>query len=197
MHAMQTVRLAIAAGAVLLLGACLPVSTKAPVGSTVGFANDPALSGTWLGRSKDDPTISYFHFLPKADKTITLVGVTPLQKDQNASWATYTLQTATLGKNHYMNAHEWLDDGKLIDAAERSVNIAVYYTIEGDTLKAYIFDEDKVKTMIAAHKIKGSVDSGKDGDVHITEDPAELDKMLAGPDAPKMFKLLTTMRRVK
>jgi hypothetical protein len=197
MHVMRTTRLAIAAGATLLLAACLPVSTKAPVGSTVGFANDPALNGTWLGRSKDDPTISYFHFLPKEDKTITMIGVTPLQKDQKASWATYTMQTATLGRNHYMNVHEWLDDGKLVDPAERSVNVAVYYTIEGDTLKAYILDEDKIKAMIAAHKIKGTVDSGKDGDVHITEDPAKLDAMLAGPDAPKLFKLLTMMNRVK
>jgi hypothetical protein len=194
---MRSLRLVIAAGSVLLLAACLPVSTKAPVGSTAGFANDPALNGTWTGRSRDDPTISYFHFLPREDKTIALIGVTPRQKNDNGSWATYTLQTTTLGKNHYMNAHEWLDDGKLVDAAERSVNVAVYYTIEGDTLKAYIFDEDKIKALIAAHKIKGTVDSGRDGDVHITEEPRQLDAMLARPDAPKLFKLLTMMQRLK
>src|SRR5215469_6856487 len=118
---MRLLKLAVAAGAALVLAGCLPVSTKAPVGATAGFANDPALAGTWTGHM-NDPSVSYFHFIPKDDKTITLIGVTPPQKSDKGSWATYTLQTTTLGKNHYMNAQEWLDDGKLVDAAERSVN---------------------------------------------------------------------------
>jgi hypothetical protein len=194
---MRPVKFAFAAVAALLLAACLPVQTKAPVGSTVGFANDPALNGTWKGWTKDNPAFSYFHFIPKDDKTITLVGVTPPQKDEKGSWATYTLQTTTLGKNHYMNANEWIDDGKPVDAAERSMNAAVYYTIEGDTLKAYLLDEDKVKALIADHKIAGTVDKGQYGDVRITEDPAKLDARLAGADAAKLFKLLVTLQRVK
>ena len=194
---MRSTRLALAACAVLLLGACLPVTTKTPVGSTAGFANDPSLAGTWVGSTKGDPAVSYFHFLPKEDKTITLVGVTPPQKDEKGGWGTYPLQTTVLGKNHYMNAHEWLDDGKPADQKAQEANVTVYYTIEGDTLKAYLFDEDKVKALIASHKIAGTVDPGQFGDVHITEDATKLDAMLTKPDASRLFTLLVTLHRVK
>jgi hypothetical protein len=194
---MRTIRFVLAACSTLLLAACLPVSTKAPVGSTVGFVNDPALSGTWRGNPKTDPAMTYIHFLPNDDKTITLVAVTTPQKDEKGGWSTYRISTATLGRNRYMNAHAWLSDGKPSDPNANEANAALYYTIEGDTLNAYLFDEDKIKAMIKAHKIAGTIDPGQYGDVHITEDAAKLDARLAGADAPKLFKLLVTLHRVK
>src|SRR3954451_23857445 len=49
------------AAASALLGACLPVATRVPAGSTIGFKIDPVLVGTWRGVASDQDTPAYVH----------------------------------------------------------------------------------------------------------------------------------------
>ena len=192
----------LAAGLLLALtaAACLPVTTKTPVGTTAGLVNDPALEGLWISRpSEGDKEISYLHFVP-TDKGYTLVGVTPHQGKTNASWGVYHLTTATLGGNHYINAIEVSDDEKPA-APEKQVIIPLLYTMKGDTLTISLLDEDKMKAAVAAHHIAAVVNKSYYGkmemdDIEITADAAHLDAFFAKPDAAGLFKPLLILKKV-
>jgi hypothetical protein len=56
----------------LCLSACVDV--KEPIGSSVGYVNDPALEGTWIGKTGDDHGDGYYHVLANDDNTMTVVG---------------------------------------------------------------------------------------------------------------------------
>lgn len=131
------------------LSACLPVTSKTAPGESVGFKNDPALSGTWEGKADPDSAdVTFFHFIPRDDGTITFLGVSTPQKDTSGGWGLYTLTTATLGGHRYINAREIMDDGKEASPDDRKKNIPLLYTIDGDTLTLYLLDEDLTQKAI-------------------------------------------------
>ena len=196
---MKAFRLILTIGLALFAAACLPVTTSTPVGSSVGFANDGAIEGTWSGRiDKDSAATTYFHFLANDDNTFTLVGVTTKYGEDKGGWGTYTLTTATLGGHRYINARETINDGKFATADEQKTNIPLLYTVSGDTLTLYLLDEDKTSAAIAAHKIEGKVTKGQyTTDVLITADAAHLDALLKTEDGAKLFKVFMVLTRLK
>ncbi len=196
---MKAFRLILSIGLALSAAACLPVTTTAPVGSTVGFVNDGAIEGTWSGRiDKDSSATTYFHFLANDDNTFTLVGVTTKYGEDKGGWGTYTLTTAVLGGHRYINARETIDEGKFASEDAQKANIPLLYSVSGDTLTLYLLDEDMAAAAIAAHRIDGKVTKGQfTKDVAITSDAAHLDKLLASESGVKLFKMFMVLTRLK
>ncbi len=195
---MKLFRFAALALAGLALSAC--VSLKEPVGSSVGYKNDPALEGLWVGRSDNDNSITYVHVILNDDDTITAVGVTPRHDSGKAAWGTLAMTTVKLGANRYLNERETSDDGKP-PKDDDAKTMSAYYRISGDTLTIYMFDSDKVAKDVDAGRIAGIVHHGDQNNlvqsVEVTADGAALDAWLSGGDAPELFSKFMTFKRVK
>ena len=173
----------LAALAVSALSAC--VSIKQPIGSSVGYVNDPALEGLWIGKPSDDRSLGYYHVILNDNNTMTVVGIAPRQDKIKASWGTLELTTVVLGSNHYMNARETSDDGT---PKQTSEFYPLYYTISGDNLSIFAFDSSKVADAIKARRIEGTVSKDQYGEsVAITADGPHLDAALSTRDAPNLF----------
>lgn len=198
---MRVVRFAIAGALALLAAACLPVQSTTPVGKTVGFRNDPALLGMWQGKTLQGKNNSagYFHFLANDNNTITAVVVSHTTKTEQGDWTIYTLSTATLGGNRYMNVIGMLDSSTAHKPAKPEAgSIPLRYTLNGDALTLYIMDEDKIEAMVKAHKIEGKFvgDPKSFGgtDILLTADAAHLDALMKAPGADKPFIVLKRMK---
>src|SRR5215469_2504621 len=101
---MYRIRAVAALCAALLVAACLPVTSKTPIGSTTGLKPDPALYGVWRGRVKDSDTPAYMSFLRNDDGTMGCVLVTPPAGSDGGEWEVFTLNAATLGGHHFLHA---------------------------------------------------------------------------------------------
>ena len=184
------------------LSLCACVAVKEPVGTSVGYANDPALEGLWTGKPGKDKPPGYYHVILNDDATMTVVGVAPRSGDDKASWGTLALTTAKLGPNRYMNLRETSEDGappKDMHAPDES--IPLYYTVDGDTLTVFSLDEDKVKAAIRSGRVEGTITVNKVGpasydSVAITADGPHLDALLAARDAPALFEQAMTLKKV-
>lgn len=194
---MKAIRFAVLLGAALLVAACLPVTTKSPIGTTAGFKADPALLGLWKGRGEDsDAKEGYFAFLKNADGAMTVILITP--ENDGDEWSTFDLQTATLGGNRIMNVRGGLKDGKPDDDELSKENIPLLYTIAGGKLTLSLLDEKAVAAAIKAGRIAGTVDSGGTGDARITADPAQLDALFATKQGAALFgEKLVTLTKMK
>jgi hypothetical protein len=190
-------RLSAVLAAILLAAACLPVSTSVPVGTTVGMTADPALTGIWKGHGQKPSQILYVSFFPKDDGTLTALMQSAGGTD--AGWATYGLQTTTLGANKFMNAHELLSDGKPADGVEAQKVFPVLYRVNGDgALVIYLLDEKRTAAAIRGGKIAGTVEPGNDGDIAITAPAADLDAFMQTPAGRALFvKPLAIFKREK
>jgi hypothetical protein len=196
---MTLARAFVAVAAALLLTACLPVTTKVPVGTTAGFKPDPLLLGTWSARDKDGDEMSYLHFLGKQDGSMTVLVVTPPHGTSLGEWSQYDLRVATLGANHYINAQEVTVNGKIsADNPFAKQSVMLMYRADGrGTIQLYTMDEKAAAAAIKAHEIAGDVEPGQDGDVHITAGEPALDAFMRSSRAAAMFtKPLITMTRV-
>lgn len=183
--------------AFLTLGLSACVSLPHPIGTSVGFKNDPALAGLWYGKSdKEDNDAGYYHVLLNADDTMTLVGVAAhTASPEKGGWAVLTATTVVLGGNHYINGRELFEDGKPKDDA---IVYSGYYSLSGDVVTIYALDDRKVAAEVKAHHIAGTVTQGRFGqDVAITASAADVDKWLSSPGAPGLFAPLFSLRRVK
>lgn len=170
----------------LVVTACLPVTTTAPIGSTTAMTPDPALAGMWKGRLPKEPEDIYLTLLPQGDGTTTAILVEPSGK--SAGWSVYSFKTATLGAYHYMNLHEISSDGKASSDSDAQKNIPVLYRVNGDgALVIYLMDEKRAGASIKANKLAGTVADGKDGDVAITASAADLDAFMATADGRALF----------
>ena len=195
---MKAIRFAVLGLAALFVAACLPVTTKNPVGSTVGFKADPAIIGLWKGRGDDsDDKDGYFYFLRNEDGSITAILITP-GKDTD-DWGTFTLQTASLGANHLMNVREALKNGQPNDEELAKANILLLYRIERDgKLTLALLDDEATAAAVKAGKIQGTIEPGSSGDVHITAEPAAQDAFFATKEGAALFsKKLVTLTRVR
>jgi hypothetical protein len=195
---MKRIYAALAIAATLLVAGCLPVTSKTPVGTTAGLGADPALYGTWKGQSSDakDKNDGYFHFMKAKDGSVTAVMVLARGSDDDG-WTVFNVRTATLGKNHFINAVETFDKDAPAEGSLKNANIPLLYTIKGKKLTLYLLDEDKVKAAIQAGKIAGTVEPGESGDVQITADAAALDAFMATPEAAKLFKVFIVLKKAE
>lgn len=182
----------------LALAACLPVTSKVPVGSTEGFRPDPMLFGTWMATTKDDGGSSYIHILGNSDGTMTALLVTPPRKESLGEWSQYRLRTARLGANRYMNAQEIGNNG---DAARGPLSeqhvVLLYKALSPHRVTIYEMDEKAMAAAIRAGEIAGEIEPGKDGDIRITAKQPELDAFMQTARAAGLFhKELVTLSRV-
>lgn len=198
---MKSMRFAVLGMAALFVAACLPVTTKNPVGTTAGFKQDPSIIGVWKVEPQKDGTDNKQGFIAflnsEEDGAMTAIMLAP-GKD-TGDWGTYNIKLATLGPNHFMNAWTVMNNGKPADGEEASADILLMYRLGRDgRLTLYLVDEDKARAAVQAGKIKGDVGQGTTGDVHITAEPAALDKYFASKEGLALFvKPLAVMDRVK
>lgn len=198
MNSLNFLRIACIAVLGVGLCACPPVTSKTPVGTTVKAVPDPVLTGVWRGRfDKDTP--SYLTFLPRDDGTISVVWVTPPSKGDAGGYGVFTMQAVTLGKYHYLNVRETLDDGKPATGPMADRTFPVLYRFDDDgALVMYIIDENVAKNAVKAGKIAGTIASGDYGDVVLTATPGELDAFMASPAGRALFtKPAMVLRKVK
>ena len=180
---MRALRLTAAIAAVLLTCACLPVTTKTPVGSTVGFSPDPALVGAWRGSNdagdkKEDTLIV---FVKNEDGTMTAI------VPEDDRWTTYNLRVARLGGHTFMNVRELLQNGKAADDELAGQQFPILYGVKGNRLTIAFLDEKKTAAAIKAGAVAGTIEPGEHGDVHITADAASLDKFMQSDAGVALF----------
>ncbi len=192
--------LAFALFAMLALAACLPVSSKVPVGTTVGFKPDPVLLGTWKARDPDggnEP--AYIHFLGNDDGSMSAVLVEPPQKENLGEYSVYRLRVAALGVNHIVNVQEVSNNGKSADGPLATENTLLLYRQDAkDRLTLYQMDDKAVAALIRSGAITGEIEPGQDGDVRITADATALDTFMRTERAANLFsKQLVTLTKVK
>lgn len=183
----------------LALAACLPVTSRVPVGSAVGFKPDPALLGTWKAHDAETDTPVYVHILGNEDGSMTAVLVTPPHLQNLGDWSIYTLRAATLGTNQILNVQEQFANGKPSSGPLATQNILLLYRATGGgTLVLYQMDDKATAAAIRDRAVVGEIDPGEDGDVRITASEPALDKFFASPRAAKLFsKPLVTLTRVE
>jgi len=196
---MRALRWMAIAATALALAACLPVTTRTPVGTTAGLGADPDLIGTWKGRSAADKTVMYFHFLRAKNGGIDLVLVGPTTKKDEGGWMVLHLDTASLGAAKFINARALYNGGKPAEGAmaEHSFPVLYGFGAKGELTISQI-DEDAAKAAVKAGKIAGTIGEGESGDVMLTADAKTLDAFFQTPDGlalfPKPFAVLKKVR---
>jgi hypothetical protein len=196
---MHIIRISALFAAALFLLGCLPPTTKHPVGSTVGLANDPALVGLWRGKMEsDEERPVYFHFLPTLEGSITVVMVQG-GNEPDGDWMIASVTTATLGANHFMNAAINFADGKADETFAPGETAPILYRFDGPGhLVLLTMDEDETKAAIQAGKITGKVEQGQFGDAKITADPKKLDAFMASKKGVALFtERLATLTKIE
>ena len=198
---MKFMRFAVLTAAMLFVAACLPVTTKNPVGSTVGFKADPALVGLWRAEpdkdNKDDDKKGFFAFL-NAEDDGTMTGLMIAPAKGAGDWGSYRLKPTTLGANHYLNAWPVMNNDRAAEPDEAKSDFPLLYRFgKNGTLMLYLLDEDATRAAVKAGKIKGEIEQGSTGDVHITAEPKALDTLFASKQGAALFvKPFAVMRRV-
>ncbi|HUJ48072.1 MAG TPA: hypothetical protein VLV55_13140 [Rhizomicrobium sp.] len=198
---MRRILLLLALCGAVALSACLPVTSKVPAGSTVGFRPDPTLQGSWIGRGVDDKdnNPAYMHFLANEDGTMTAILVSDSMKDHSGEWSQYTLRAALLGATHVLSVQEVSNNGTpSTDSMAQQFILMSYREGRGGTVTLMLMDDKAAAAAVKAGEIAGTVDPGEDGDVHITADAKALDKFLASSRGAALFsKPLVTMKRLE
>lgn len=185
---MKTVHLVLVLCVAFIASACLPVSTKSPIGTTQGFVPDSSLMGTWKGVTPGEKVASWFHFIPGREGTVMAVVVTPSNDEDQGGWGAFALQTVKLGGNYFMNAQEVSDNGTVAtDKTAQNTTPLLYKISDDGKLTLYMLDEKAVAAEIKAGKIAGTVEPGQDGDVSITAEPDDLDALFQTPEGIALF----------
>ena len=197
---MKIMRFAVLGIAALFVAACLPVTTKNPVGTTAGFKQDASIVGVWKvepQKGDEDDKQGFIAFLNAEDEGVmTAVMVAPGKGA--GDWGSYRLKLTTLGENHLMNAWADTNNGKAADKDEANADVLLLYRVGKDgRLSLYLLDEDKTRAAVQSGRIKGDAGQGSMADVHITAEPAELDKLFASKEGMALFdKPFATMKRI-
>lgn len=197
---MKFMRFAVLTAAMLFVAACLPVTTKNPVGTTAGFKQDPALIGLWRvepDKDKGDDKKGFIAFL-NAEDDGTMTGLMIAPAKGAGDWGSYRLKPTTLGGNHYLNAWPVMNNDHGAEPGEAKSDFPLLYRFGKDgRLMLYLLDEDATRAAIKAGKIKGEIEPGSSGDVRITADPKALDAFFASKQGAALFvKPFAVMHRV-
>jgi hypothetical protein len=198
---MSKVRFAWVAFAALFLAACLPVSTRSPLGTTAGLGQDKALIGSWKviptdKSSEDEP--GFLHFLLD-DGAMTGLLISTGKPGGDGEWSIYGISTATLGGHAYLNARIVSENGKAASPDETDRTIPLLYRAQQDgSIAFYLINEDAAKAAVKAGRIEGQVGEGSMGDVLITAAPEALDKFFASDEGVRLFReKLMVLRKVE
>jgi len=180
------------------LGACLPVTSKVPVGTTMGFRQDQALLGTWRAQAEKDDKPAYVHILANDDQTMSAVVISPPEDKNGGDWSVYRLQAATLGSNRVLNVQEQFANGKPSEGPLASEHIILLYRASGPgRITLYQMDDKALAAAIRAGEIAGEIEPGESGDVRLTAEAGALDKFMSTPRAAALFsKALVTLTRI-
>src|ERR1700742_1159249 len=121
---MKSMRFAVLGMAALFVAACLPVTTRNPVGTSAGFIQDPSIVGVWKVEPQKDDTDNKQGFIAflnaEDDGAMTAVMVAP-GKD-TGDWGSYNLKLATLGQNRFINARTATNNGKPAEGDEAAAD---------------------------------------------------------------------------
>ncbi len=172
---------------ILLAAACYPVTTSAPVGTSVGFSADPVLAGLWraeMAHSKDE--VVYFHFLPMEDGSFKVVIVSGGEK-LNGEWSVVRVTAASLGASHFLNAEMVFNNGKREKDASHGTVPLLYHAEPDGSVNLFLISEDKAKEAIQSGEVAGTIEPGDIGDVTLTAEPDDLDKFFATEDGAALF----------
>lgn len=194
---MSLIRFAVLGLSALFVAACLPVTTKHPIGTTSGFRQDRALLGLWKGHGQDaDAKDGYFDFLRNEDGSMTAIMMT--SDPDGDDWETFRLDIADLGGNRIMNVHAGLKNGKPEDDEMSKANIPMLYSFGADgRLTLALLDEKAVAAAIKAGKLAGTVEKSELGDVTITAEPKALDAFFATKEGAALFgEKLVTLKKM-
>jgi hypothetical protein len=189
---MRLIRFGLAILAAALLAACLPVSSKVPVGSKAGFTVDRSLAGVWRARPSGEDKPGTLIFRPNTGATMMAVLV-----DHDGSRDEWKIQTARLGGNRFMSAREVAEKGKPATGplAER-YTLLLYRMTRARELTLYTMDDEATRAVIRAGEIAGEIEPGQDGDVRITASGPALDRFMGTQRAANLFtKRLVTLKR--
>jgi hypothetical protein len=168
-------RAGIVFAALLATAACLPVTSKFPIGTTASYKADPLLTGLWKGKS--DKSSDWFAFFPQPNGSTKVVMLEPSKLGDKGGWIVFDVHTAALGSDRYMDASEIEEDGK--PPGQKLEHMPVLYRFGADgSLALTLMDEDAAKSAIKAGRIAGQVGPGQFGDVVLTAPPAALDAFL-------------------
>jgi len=180
---MKIMRLAVVLCAAVVLAACLPVTSDEPIGSTVGMTVDSELLGVWRFTPNDGKDVIYFHFLRQQDESISAVLVEVPADNNDSRWGVYSVQTTTLGGNHFANVRAVLAQGKPVEGEEARM-FPVLYRIDGSRLFIYLIDEHAAAAAVEAGKVSGET-SGSD--VRITADAKASDAFFTSVEGAALF----------
>ena len=177
MRARRTMLNVIAVLGALLLAGCYVTTEKLP--ASTGPVVDPQLIGTWQALSEDGkPEGTYLHFIKTDEaKPLTFAMV------DDHSWTAYELTSLHVGTRQMFALKQTAVPPK--ETAERNYIIG-FYEVKGDDLSIHLLDTDKLKALVNAHKIKGTVEAGASGKIELSASPAELAAFFTTTDISKL-----------
>ena len=192
-------------GLAILAGACLPVTTKTPVGSTVGFKPDQGLFGVWRGYATNSNAHVYLTIFKGASdgETVAVLVSAPAKAGDDGFVSVYDLKTATLGGHRFLSARGLDFSGCTksnrceAEVLPKDATVPLLYRIVGRTLALYLLDNEATAAAIRSGAVRGSVEpdlrdkDGKiivHGDVKLTDDGATLDRFIQSASGLALFK---------
>lgn len=181
---------------VLVLSACLPVTSSSPLGTTVAANRDPRLTGMWKGRV-GSAGAAHIVFYPDHEGVRKILVIASPAVDDDGGWLVFEARGATLGGKSYLDARELEDDGKAPDP--KLSHVSILYSIGADgSLVFYLIDEAAARRAIGKGAIAGTVEPGEFGDIRITAGPVALDRFFASAAGRALFtRPLGILRREK
>lgn len=172
------------------LAGCFPPYTTHPVGTTIGFSNDPVLTGTWRAEATsadDGGKFQYYHFLPATNGSILVVVVPSIGGSSELALARLT--TVRVGADHIMNLR--LIAGPDSDASGQPPGtVPLLYRLDAKgRLLFFTPDEGAVKDAIKARKIAGKLGKNGTDAIVITSSGAALDKFFLSSAGLALFSV--------
>jgi len=170
-----------------LLCACLPVTSKNPVGSTVGFKADPQLEGVWSSDDRKGEDKTYMVVLDNGDGSMTLI-----LANGGTDWQTFLAKTSRLGGHTFLDAREILSGDKPADDELAGQIVPVLYRVQGGTLSFSLLDDAKTAAAIRSGAAPGAIEpyrgmTGTQEDVRLTADSISLDAFMQTPAGLALF----------
>jgi hypothetical protein len=184
---MRLTRILAVIGTALLLCGCLPVTTKTPIGTTVGSKADPLLYGVWRGAPEKKGDAPAFMVFAKNNDGSTTAILASSSDSKEGDWQEFLVKPVALGDHTFLNVREVRVNGQVADDELAGEQIPLLYVVKNNSLKLILLDEKKTAEAIKAGLIAGTIEPGDYGDVHITADAATLDNFFQTPAGLALF----------
>lgn len=178
--------LALAAAGMLI--ACRPAVSTAPIGTTVGVADDSRLLGIWIDAQSGDD--SYFVNTAQKDGSIRSALCDEPTAQGCDKYDYFRIYTARLGAYNYIDAVGTDAKGRPLAHSEVPGHVPLAYAFDAKgQLVLYLMASQPARDAVRAGKIAGVVtkDRSKIEDVTLTAPAAQLDAFLATPEGHALF----------